>query len=96
LAARPNVELRVIPDLCGWHPGLEGAFALIESKRDSGATASIVFVETRRSELMLHEKSDVDAYRWAVDRIMEVALEPDVSLSFIADLRNRMEKHRDR
>lgn len=94
LAARPNVELRVIPDLCGWHPGLEGAFALIEAKRAPGTTASIAFVETRRSVLMLHEKTDVDAYRWSVDRISEKALEPDVSLNFIADLHNRMEKSR--
>jgi transcriptional regulator with XRE-family HTH domain len=94
VAARPNVELRIIPDYSGWHPGLEGPFALIESKRDSAATASIVFVGTRRSDLMLHEKKDVDAYRWAIDRIMEVSLEPGVSANLIADLHSRMEKHR--
>jgi transcriptional regulator with XRE-family HTH domain len=94
VAARPNVELRIIPDFCGWHPGLEGPFALIETKRESGVTACIVFVETRRSVLMLHEKSDADTYRWAIDRILGKAMEPNVSLSLIADLRNRMEKHR--
>jgi transcriptional regulator with XRE-family HTH domain len=115
MAARPNVELRVIPDYCDWHPGLEGAFALIEAKRAPGATASIAlegafalieakrapgatasiaFVETRRSVLMLHEKTDVDAYRWSIDRIMEKALKPDVSLKLIADLHNRMERDR--
>jgi transcriptional regulator with XRE-family HTH domain len=100
LAARPNVELRIVPDDRGWHPGLEGAFALIESSRAtalksaSTGTASIVFVETRRSVLMLHEDGDVDAYRRAIDQIMKVSLPPDVSANFIADLRNRMEKSR--
>ena len=91
MAARPNIELRMIPDHCGWHPALEGAFALIESS--TKAEASIVFVETRRSELMLHEARDVDAYRWAIDRITEVSLQPDVSAKFIADLHNRMEQY---
>lgn len=100
MAARPNIELRVIPDDHGWHPGLEGAFTFIESSRTtavsnaSTATASIVFVGTRRSVLMLHEDGDVAAYRRATDQITKVSLTPDVSLDFIADLRKRMEKRR--
>ena len=89
MAARPNVEIRIVPDDKGWHPGLEGAFALIESSH-----TSVVFVETRRSDLMLHQDSDVAAYRRAVDRITNVSLQPAVSASLIADLRNRMEKCR--
>ncbi len=100
MAARPNIELRIVPDDRGWHPGLEGAFTLIESSqatiatRNGSGTTSVVFVETRRSDLMLHEDGDVRAYRWAIDQIMKVSLPPDVSVNFIADLRNRMEKHR--
>jgi transcriptional regulator with XRE-family HTH domain len=93
MAVRPNIELRVITDHTGWHPGLEGAFALIESKRGNATNKSIVFVGTRRSDLMLHEESDLDAYRWAIDRILEVSFQPDVSANFIADLARRMEKH---
>jgi transcriptional regulator with XRE-family HTH domain len=98
VAALPNVELRVVPDRRGWHPGLEEAFALIESSRTSAARraptgmASIVFVGTRRSVLMLHEERDVDAYRCAVDRIAAVALPPDASVNFIGDLHDRMEE----
>jgi transcriptional regulator with XRE-family HTH domain len=100
MSARPNIELRIIPDDRGWHPGLEGAFTLIESSQATIATrngpgpTSVVFVETRRSDLMLHEDGDVRAYRWAIDQIMKVSLPPDVSVNFIADLRNRMEKTR--
>lgn len=97
MAARPNVELRVVPEHRGWHPGLEGAFALIEAprppapRRAAERSASIVFVETRRSELMLHENADVDAYKRAIERILAVSLKPESSAQLIADLRNRME-----
>jgi len=101
MAARPNVELRIIPDHCGWHPGLEGAFALIESsratamKRTQTSQASIIFVGTRRSVLMLHQDGDVDAYKRAIDRVVKVSLQPDASVNFIGDLRSRMEKYCD-
>jgi hypothetical protein len=100
MAARPNIELRVVPDGRGWHPGLESAFALIESNpnpamhRTPTTTAAIVFVETRRSVLMLHENGDVNTYQQAIKRITEISLSPDVSANFIADLRSRMEKPR--
>ncbi|WP_460399233.1 helix-turn-helix domain-containing protein [Actinophytocola sediminis] len=93
MATRPNVDLRIVPDDAGWHPGLEGAFALIE-KKSPPVTDSIVFVETRRSELILHEPGDVNAYQWAVDQIIKVSLPPEMSVSYIADLRTRMEKRR--
>lgn len=93
MAARPNIELRVVPDDRGWHPGLEGAFALIE-KNGSAGKDSIAFVGSRRSVLMLHQDDDVSAYRRAVEHITNVSLQPDVSVSFIADLCKRMEKRR--
>lgn len=74
----------MVPDDKGWHPALEGAFTLIESSH-----TSVLFVETRRSNLMLHQDGDVAAYKRAVDRITKQSLQPDVSASFIADLRNR-------
>jgi transcriptional regulator with XRE-family HTH domain len=106
MAARPNIEVRFVPDRAGWHPGLEGAFALIysaaaasarprASKQDAPDTVSIVFVGTRRSVLMLHEDTDVAAYTRAVDRVLAVSRTPDSSAKFIADVYNRMEKQRD-
>jgi transcriptional regulator with XRE-family HTH domain len=91
MATNPNIELRVIPNNCGWHPGLETAFALIESSRP----ASVVFVGTRRSPLMLHENSDVSAYRQAVDYIFKVSVQPEASARLIADIHQRMENHGD-
>jgi transcriptional regulator with XRE-family HTH domain len=101
MAARPNIELRIIPNNCGWHPGLEGGFTLIDSgrtpsMRSSSATlTSVVVVGTRRSALMLHENNDVNAYRRAIDHIMNVTLQPDVSARLIADICRRMENQGD-
>jgi transcriptional regulator with XRE-family HTH domain len=92
MAGHSNIELRVVPSHRGWHPALEGAFSLINSRRDT-VDASIVFVETRRSVLMLHEDADVAAYRDAIDRIIKISLHPESSAAFLADLAKRMEKH---
>lgn len=97
MAARPNIEIRVIPARCGWHPALEGPFILIDSDQAPkiARKSSIVFVGNRRTILMLHDDNDVHAYRMAIDHIIRVSLQPDVSARLIADLHNRMEKHGD-
>lgn len=103
MAARPNITLRIVPDHRGWHPGLEGAFALIEADRTSPDTESgrrrwvpngspIVFLETRRSMLILHEDADVETYQRAVDRIVKIALPVDLSVKFVTGLLNRLEQ----
>ncbi|MCG8917578.1 helix-turn-helix transcriptional regulator [Actinokineospora sp. PR83] len=103
MATRPNVELRIVLDRSGWHPGLDGAFELIESSaampmRNKGGRHgaveldSIVFVGARRSVLILHEEDDVNAYKRAVDSIHRVSQSPDASTNIIAEVRNRLEK----
>ncbi|HEX3783199.1 MAG TPA: helix-turn-helix transcriptional regulator [Pseudonocardiaceae bacterium] len=106
MATRPNIDVRIIPEHRGWHPGLEGPFALIEANRSAthGNTvapaprqlSSIVFVGTRRSVLMLHEDADVGTYREAIHRIMQVTLTAEASLNYIADLGKRLERNDDR
>jgi transcriptional regulator with XRE-family HTH domain len=91
MAGRPNIEIRIIPDHGGWHPALEGPFTLVEV--DPTDRGSIVFMETRRSILMMHELGDVDAYKRAVDRIMPIVLSPATSTKFLADVaHNRLER----
>lgn len=83
----PNVDLRVIPLDVGWHPALEGPFAVIESDE----VDALVHIENRRSGLFLHEENDVQIYRDAVDMIDRVALEAPESALFIAAEADRME-----
>jgi transcriptional regulator with XRE-family HTH domain len=83
----PSVDLRVVPSDVGWHPGLEGAFTIIESDEVS----PVVHIENRRSGVFLHEEDDVQIYRDAVDMIGRVALEAPESALFIAAEADRME-----
>jgi hypothetical protein len=85
MAGHPNIELRIMPDRCGWHPGLEGGFALIQASGRNGRLSSIVFTSHRRSVQMLHESGDVDAYRNAVDKIVRISLSREASSKFLAD-----------
>ncbi|MGH3493472.1 MAG: helix-turn-helix domain-containing protein [Sciscionella sp.] len=72
MAQLPAVTLRVIPSDCGWHPGLEGPFVLVEFEK----AAPIVHLENRRSGLFLHEAADTAAYRAAADKVAAAAMSP--------------------
>ncbi|WP_243788579.1 helix-turn-helix transcriptional regulator [Saccharopolyspora gloriosae] len=89
MAARANVELRVVPLASGWHPGLEGPFFLIRSGLDE-----VVHLENRKSGLFLHEHADVKIYREAVGMVESVSRNAHESRSIIADLARRMEERR--
>lgn len=92
VAEWPTVDLRVVPVGAGWHPGLEGAFVIVERGADN---APVVQLETRRSALFLHEAADVAAYQEAAARVEEVAMSPDATSGLIADLINRMDAQHD-
>lgn len=87
LAEMDHVTVHVIPEETAWHPGLEGAFSLL----DFAAGDPIVHLETRRSGLFLGEENDVRAYRQAVGKVREIAMSPQDSRGLIAGIANRME-----
>ena len=85
-----NAEVRVAPFGGGWHPGLEGAFTLMRSE-----SGRVVFIETRRSSLLLHQEEDIRAYEQAADNMEQVTMSRDRSARFISDLILRMESSDD-
>ncbi|MCA1187390.1 MULTISPECIES: Scr1 family TA system antitoxin-like transcriptional regulator [unclassified Saccharopolyspora] len=89
VAARPNIELRIVPLASGWHPGLEGPFLLIRTGLEE-----VVQLENRKSGLFLHEQADVKIYREAVGMIESVSRNAHESRAIIADLARRMEERR--
>ncbi|MEA5366114.1 helix-turn-helix transcriptional regulator [Amycolatopsis sp., V23-08] len=78
-----NVEIRITAEE-GWGPNLEGAFTLIEPR--AAGTPAIVFLETRRSGLILHREEDVAAYRAAVELVVQAAMSPTESAELIASV----------
>jgi hypothetical protein len=80
MAERANVLLHVLPEHGPWHPALEGPFILVE-----GVEGAVVHVENRRSALFFHQPTDVDAYRVAVDLVLDAAAGLLDSASIVAD-----------
>lgn len=86
---RPNVDVFLVPDGVGWHEGLEGPFAMIEPHEDVDSY-SVVFLEYRRSGLILHADEDVAAYRDAVESVQRLAMDASRTEAAIARAINEM------
>jgi len=80
---RPNVDVRIVPDGLDWHEGLEGSFTLISPRADADLYP-VVYVDYRRSGLILHADEDVAAYREAVDALLRLAMTPAATEEAIA------------
>lgn len=87
IAGTPKLELRVVPFKTGWHPALEGPFIIIESDQSK----PVVQLESRRSSLLLHESSDVNAYQRAFEKVRDVSLSQEESIKYIAQVFRRLE-----
>jgi transcriptional regulator with XRE-family HTH domain len=84
----PNVELRVIPIKCGWHPGHDGPFTLVEFADKT----PVVHLENRRAGLFFHEEEDTAVYTEAVEKVFHAALSPDESARLIDDVIHEYER----
>jgi transcriptional regulator with XRE-family HTH domain len=82
VAAKPSVEVRVIPFEAGGHPGVNGAYVLL----DFADARPVVHLEHLRSGLFLHQASDVDPYVRATVTLDAVALDPRQSVRMIENL----------
>lgn len=72
----PHVELQVLPFTAGAHPGLDGAFTILNVGTD--ALLEIVTVHSLTRSWYVDEPADVERYSQAFDLIRELALqEPD-------------------
>jgi transcriptional regulator with XRE-family HTH domain len=80
MAQRPDVDVRVVPFDCGWHPALEGPTLLIESETQP----SVIYLELRDSGLFLHTEQELFAYRKAVDTVARKAMNDEDSSALIA------------
>ncbi|WP_410676629.1 DUF5753 domain-containing protein [Amycolatopsis sp. cmx-4-68] len=87
-----NAQIQVVPVDAGWHPGLAGQFQLIEPNASEGFP--IVYLETRRSGLILHTEEDVAAYRKSIDAVLRVAMTPAQSAEAIAAATEEMRNPR--
>lgn len=82
MVSRSNVDLRVLPLRCVWSPALEGQFVLLEG----GQLGAAVHVESRQGGLFLHEPADMDAYREARERVLQVSMTAAESAALVEEV----------
>lgn len=79
---RSNITLRLLPFAAAEHPGLDGAFSVLEfPDPDDGR---IVCVEAMTSTLYIEKTRDVGVYRLAFDQICSAAASPEQTAAAIA------------
>jgi Domain of unknown function (DUF5753) len=80
LAARPFVDIRVIPFEHGPHIGLDGTYVTMEFAK----ARPIIYLEHIRSSLFLDDPGDVLPFQEATDTLMQAALGSADSVEFLA------------
>ena len=80
-AQQGKTTIQVVPYRAGAHAGAIGAFVILDFAEDTDPT--VVYVETLAGDIYLEERSDVDRYTLAFDRLVAAALHPDDSVQLI-------------
>ncbi|MCX4749190.1 helix-turn-helix domain-containing protein [Kitasatospora sp. NBC_01287] len=83
----PNVKIQVMPALAPPHPGMTGAFALLEFRQRD---LDLVLQSGMLTSNWVEDPDHVDIYRAAFDEIMATALDLDQSLALIKEKRDQL------
>jgi transcriptional regulator with XRE-family HTH domain len=78
-AELPNVTIQVVPGHKGAHPGLGGAFSLLEFEEDD----SVVYVDSPAGNLYLEKKQVVRRFQKRFDTLRALALDPEESAALL-------------
>ena len=84
LAARPNVQVQVLPLAAGVHAGLNGSFVILDFAPPpvhypSAAEDRLVYIDTLLSAIYLEEPGEVAAYAAVFEQLRAEALPPEDS-----------------
>lgn len=88
-AQAPNITLRLLPFTAAEHPGINGAFSVLEFP--DPADGRTVCVEALTSTLYIEGTRQVGIYRLAFDEIRAAALEPEETTKIIATRAEELE-----
>jgi hypothetical protein len=76
-----KTTVQVVPYRAGAHAGTTGPFVILDYVE--ATDPAVVYVETLAGDIYLEERSDVDRYTLAFDRLVAAALHPDDSVQLI-------------
>ena len=80
-AQQGKTTIQVMPFRAGAHAGTTGPFVILDFEELTDPT--VVYVETLAGDIYLEERSDVNRYTLAFDRLVAAALHPDESVRLI-------------
>jgi len=83
-AELPHVTLQAVPYDVGAHPGMAGAFVILQFD-DQGAP-DVVYVESGSGDLFMESETDVARYTTIFEHLRALALPPEASVSLIMDV----------
>jgi transcriptional regulator with XRE-family HTH domain len=83
-AELPHVTLQAVPYDVGGHPGMAGAFVILQF--DEPGTSDVVYIETQAGDLFLESEADVARFTTVIEHLRALALPPDASASLIANV----------
>jgi hypothetical protein len=86
MAARPRIELSVVPFSAGANPGMEGALMLMEFLDQP----TLAHAETRGAAVFLEETPQIADVRLAWRGLRSMALSPEDSVRLIAEIAGEM------
>jgi transcriptional regulator with XRE-family HTH domain len=80
-AARPNLDLQVLPLVAGVHPATTGEFTILGFPEL--VAPDVVYLENMTSDLYVEREAEVYRYGLAFDRLRALALDHDASAALI-------------
>lgn len=83
-AARPNVTVQVIPFDAGSHPGMDGAFVVLEFSDPDDQR--IVYIDSAAGGLFLEEEVELRRYILMFEHLRAAALRPEATVSLLTDI----------
>jgi transcriptional regulator with XRE-family HTH domain len=84
LAREPHITLQVLPYRVGAHPGMHGAFAVMDFP--DAADPELVYIESMAGALFLEREADVRRYNAVFEYLRAQALNPGDSIQLASDL----------
>lgn len=87
-AEQGKTTLQVVPYSAGAHAGTTGPFVILNFPEPTDP--AVVYVETLAGDIYLEERSDVNRYTLAFDRLLAAALHPDDSVRLIEQVASNM------
>lgn len=83
-----NITLQVIRTMVGSHPGMDGAFVMMQFP-DPEFFGPVVHLETATDGLYLEEPEQIARYTLIFDHLRAIALGPDESVTYMQEIKDQ-------